>query len=91
MISNRKRGGYGSICCAKCGRRSKDSLAAPCSQKRPRMEEEVRDILRNAANESDDASGGLGTEIAALFSRVGIDFEIPELRGHAPKPPSFEE
>jgi len=55
------------------------------------MEEEVRDILRNAANESDDASGGLGTEISALFSRVGLDFEIPELRGHAPKPPSFEE
>jgi plasmid stability protein len=54
------------------------------------MEEEVRDILRNAANEADDASGGLGTEIAALFSRVGIDFEIPELRGHAPTPPSFE-
>ncbi len=25
--------------------------------------------------------GGLGTEISALFSRVGIESEIPELRG----------
>ncbi len=56
------------------------------------MEEEVRDILRAAVHEEGHvAAGGLGTEIAALFSKSGIDFEIPELRGHEIKSPSFEE
>jgi antitoxin FitA len=55
------------------------------------MEEEVRDILRNAVNEREIPGGGLGTEISTLFSRTGIDFEIPELRGNAIKPPEFEE
>ena len=32
------------------------------------MEEEVRDILRNAVNEQDAAVGGLGSEIASLFA-----------------------
>lgn len=55
------------------------------------MEEEVRDILRSAVNEEDDGpAGGLGTEISALFAKTGIDFDIPELRGYALKPPSFE-
>ena len=55
------------------------------------MEEEVREILRAAAHESDVPAGGLGTEIAALFAGSGIDFEIPELRGYTIKPPTFEE
>lgn len=50
------------------------------------MEEEVRDILRNAANEENVPAGGLGTEISALFAKTGLDFEIPELRGHFVKP-----
>jgi len=54
------------------------------------MEEEVRDILRNAVNEQDVAVGGLGTEIASLFSSVGLDEEIPELRGYGTKPASFD-
>jgi antitoxin FitA len=49
------------------------------------MEEELRDILRNAANE-DDTSVGLGTEISSLFSQAGLDAEIPEFRGHGIKP-----
>ena len=52
------------------------------------MEEEVRDILRNAARE-DASAGGLGTEIAALFAKSGLRREILELRGHRIKPPSF--
>ena len=55
------------------------------------MEEEVRDILRNAVNEQDVPAGGLGTEISALFAKTGLDFDIPELRGHEIKPASFEE
>jgi plasmid stability protein len=53
------------------------------------MEEEVRDILRNAVNEQ-DMGGGLGTEIASLFAAVGLDEDIPELRGHKAKPASFD-
>ena len=52
------------------------------------MEEEVRDILRNAVNDQ-DAVGGLGTEIASLFAKVGLDEDIPELRGYKTKPTSF--
>jgi antitoxin FitA len=55
------------------------------------MEEEVRDILRNAVTEEEDRSGGLGTEIASLFSKIGLDSDIPELRGHRAAPASFDE
>jgi plasmid stability protein len=54
------------------------------------MEEEARDILRNAVNEEDVPVGGLGTEISALFAKVGLDSDIQELRGHEIKPASFE-
>jgi antitoxin FitA len=54
------------------------------------MEEEVREILRNAVNEQDAAVGGLGTEIASLFADVGLEEDIPELRGYAIKPASFD-
>jgi plasmid stability protein len=53
------------------------------------MEEEVRDILRNAVNDQ-DVSGGLGTEIASLFAKVGLEEDIPELRGHQTKPARFD-
>ena len=55
------------------------------------MEEEVREILRNAAKETESQERGLGSEIAALFAGNGIDFDIPELRGHTLKPPNFED
>jgi plasmid stability protein len=55
------------------------------------MEEEVRDILRSAANEPEKASGGLGTEIAALFAGKGLTCDISELRGYTIKPPTFDE
>ena len=54
------------------------------------MEEEVRDILRNAAKEQDTPAGGLGTEIASLFTKIGLDADIPELRGHEIKPTAFD-
>jgi antitoxin FitA len=55
------------------------------------MEEEVRDILRNAANEVEKPAVGLGTEIAALFKGKGYDFEVEELRGHPVRPVKFDE
>jgi antitoxin FitA len=54
------------------------------------MEEEVREILRNAVKEQDAALGGLGTEIASLFADVGLEEDIPELRGYGIKPASFD-
>lgn len=53
------------------------------------MEEEIRDILRSAAVE-DSPTGGLGREIADLFTKVGLVADIPELRGHNVKPFDFE-
>jgi plasmid stability protein len=54
------------------------------------MEEEVRDILRAAANEPEKPTVGLGTEIASLFRENGIDFDIPEFRGYTITPPDFD-
>jgi len=53
------------------------------------MEEEVRDILRCAVREEDRPSGGLGSEIAAVFSKDGLTAEIPELRGFTIKVPEL--
>jgi antitoxin FitA len=52
------------------------------------MEEEVRDILRNAVTEN-VPTGGLGSEISRLFAKAGFDSDIPELRGHKVKPATF--
>jgi plasmid stability protein len=54
------------------------------------MEEEVRDILRDAVKEEETSSGGLGTAISSRFRKLGLKFEIPELRGHKIKPASFD-
>jgi plasmid stability protein len=54
------------------------------------MEEEVRDILRDAVAEENSPSGGLGTDIAKLFARSGLTSDITELRGHAIIPAEFE-
>jgi plasmid stability protein len=55
------------------------------------MEEEVREILRSVVHEEDALlTTGLGTEISSLFTKTGIDFDIPELHGHEIKPLKFE-
>ena len=57
------------------------------------MEEEVREILRDATKQEGSTRKGLGTEIAALFRGIGLKpgEEIPELRGFTLEPPDFEE
>ena len=55
------------------------------------MEEEVREILRSAANEPQTPTVGLGTQIASLFAGKGFDFEAKELRGYPERPTSFDE
>lgn len=56
------------------------------------LENEVRDILRDAANQPAQPSGGLGTRIAERFKSIGFKKgEIQEFRGYAIKPPDFGE
>jgi plasmid stability protein len=55
------------------------------------MEEEARDILRNALRNEETPARGLGTEIASLFRETGLQNEIPEIRGHSALPASFEQ
>jgi len=55
------------------------------------MEEEVREILRSAANEPGQSTPGLGTQIASLFANKGHNFEAAELRGHPVRPAKVDE
>ena len=53
-------------------------------------EEEVREILRNAVRSEGGPTIGLGTRLAAIFRGVGIEEEIPELRGYPVEPIEFD-
>jgi plasmid stability protein len=57
------------------------------------MEEEVREILRQAVIPTKPPSGGLGTEVAALFKGIGLreGEEIPEMRGTTLQPWNFDD
>lgn len=50
------------------------------------MEEEVRDILRNAVKSAGEPLPRLGSRIAARFSKLGIPGDLPELRGQSARP-----
>lgn len=50
------------------------------------MEEEVREILRNAVRAKGRPAAGLGSRIAARFGATGLEADLPELRGQAPRP-----
>jgi plasmid stability protein len=53
------------------------------------MEEEIRDILRDAVKDEGKPRKGLGTEIAELFKGIELDEPIEEFRGFDIKPPKF--
>ncbi|PYT70950.1 MAG: toxin-antitoxin system [Acidobacteria bacterium] len=57
------------------------------------MEEEVREILRDAAKSEGSSRKGLGTRIASRFRRIGLrkGEEFPELKGFTIEPPDFAE
>jgi antitoxin FitA len=59
------------------------------------MEEEAREILRNALKDPETPAVGFGTASVALFSGQGIGLgegeEIREWRGFPLKPMSFDE
>jgi plasmid stability protein len=53
------------------------------------MEQEVREILRNAAFDEEPVRG-LGTAISCLFAKAGLAAGIPELRGQRIRRASFD-
>jgi len=53
-------------------------------------EEEVRDILSNAVRHEGEAPVRLGSRIAARFTVIGLEEEIPELRGQPVRPAQFD-
>ncbi len=53
------------------------------------MEEEVRQILRNAVKDENQPLPRLGTRISARFAKVGLETELPELRGQPVRPLHF--
>jgi plasmid stability protein len=54
------------------------------------MEEEIRDILRDAVKDEVRRRGGFGTEAVKLFRGIGLTKPIEELRGYTLKPPKFD-
>jgi plasmid stability protein len=54
------------------------------------MEEEVRDILRDAVKDEGQREVGLGTAIASRFKGIELEEPIKELRGFTIKPPKLD-
>lgn len=55
------------------------------------MEETVRDILRRAVMRQEEPCPQLGSRIAARFASLGLNDDLPELRGQTIEPPSFDQ
>jgi plasmid stability protein len=53
------------------------------------MEEEVRNILRNAVKDQNQRRAKLGSRIAARFAKAGLTTDLPELRGQVPRSAEF--
>jgi antitoxin FitA len=58
----------------------KERLRRRAKQHGRSMEEEVREILRNAVKDDDRRREGLGTRLARRFKGIGLREPIPELR-----------
>jgi antitoxin FitA len=66
----------------------KERLRQRAARRGHSMEEEVRDILRAAADQDlPPVSLPLGTRISQRFAGLGLTIEFPELRGEAASPP----
>jgi plasmid stability protein len=53
------------------------------------IEKEVRDILRNAVKPEGRTVMALGSRIRSRFARLGLQEDVPELRGYRPRPAIF--
>lgn len=54
-------------------------------------EEEVREILRNAVRDEGPPPSPLGSRLQARFAGIGLDHDLPDLRGDAARPANIEE
>jgi plasmid stability protein len=54
-------------------------------------EEEVREILRNAVKDEGAKTTRLGSRLQERFARIGLEDDLPELRGEVAQPATFEE
>jgi plasmid stability protein len=54
-------------------------------------EEEVREILRDAVKGEGVRKQPLGSRLRERFVGIGLENELPELRGEIAKPVTFEE
>lgn len=54
-------------------------------------EEEVREILRNAVKDDGAPRTPLGSRLRERFAGIGLDDELPELRGEIARPATFED
>jgi plasmid stability protein len=54
------------------------------------MEELVREILRRTVLRDESSRTRLGSRFVARFKGLGLDQDLPELRGQHIEPPSFE-
>jgi antitoxin FitA len=61
-------------------------LQARASRQGISMEEELRNILRNAVRDEAAAPARLGSRIAERFRGIGLDVDMPELRGEPARP-----
>jgi plasmid stability protein len=55
------------------------------------MEDEVRNILRQAVAADDHSVRKLGSRIAGRFRETGLTADFPELLGEATRPATFDE
>lgn len=53
-------------------------------------EEEVREILRGAVHKDGAPPPPLGSRLRARFADIGLDQDIPELRGQPARPVEFD-
>ncbi|MEE9391253.1 MAG: Arc family DNA-binding protein [Planctomycetota bacterium] len=69
----------------------RDKLRALAAEHGRSMEEEVREILREAALRAEtEPQGNLGTRLIERFRGCGLEGEIKELRGHPARPVDFD-
>ena len=54
-------------------------------------EEEVREILRNAIKDESVPRKPLGSRLRERFASIGLEDDLPELRGEAARLAMFEE
>jgi plasmid stability protein len=67
----------------------KERLKRRAARHRRSMEEEARDILRNALKDEGTSLGRLGSRIAARFGRHGLTEDLPELHCQLARPVDF--